>query len=257
MASQVIKQRLFGFSGGFTYPFSSFRFIRSHPVLYKFIIMPLLINLSVFSSVIYYGFNFFQNAILARIPQGDAWYWFLLNYFLVALGILLTLVLVFFSFAVVGSLIASPFNDILSERTELLLRGEISEEPFSWALFIKDAARTLTTESKKISLFILGMLLLLLLNLIPGIGSMLYSVLSFLWTVFFLIVEYNGYVFSRKRLTFAEQRRVILDRFSMMFGFGVGVFCILAIPFLQFLSIPLGVVGATRMIYDAKLIEEL
>jgi CysZ protein len=35
-----------------------------------------------------------------------------------------------------------------------------------------------------------------------------------------------------------------------MFGFGTGIMGVLAIPFLQFLCIPLGVVGATQLWHD-------
>ena len=184
------------------------------------------------------------------LPQGEAWYWFLLNYLLMAIAITVTLVLVFFTFTVVGSLLASPFNDILSERTENMLTGQTSDEPFVFKTFLEDSGRVLIIESKKISLFLAGMLLLLLLNILPIIGPLLYSILSVLWTVFFLVIEFTGYVFSRKGLTFKEQRLIIYQNFSLMAGFGLGVFCILAIPFFQFLCIPLGVVGATYLLYD-------
>lgn len=239
------------FRQGFFYPFRAFRFIKKHPRLYKYILIPFTINLSVFSLTIYYGLGFFFDLVSRYVPQGDSWYWFLLNYIIMALVIIVTLVLVFFTFTVIGSLLASPFNDILSERTEEMLTGQTSDEPFVFKTFLKDSGRVLIVESKKISLFLTGMLLLLFLNILPVIGSLLYSVLSVAWTVFFLVIEFTGYIFSRKKLTFKEQRHVIFHDFSLMAGFGLGVFCILTIPFLQFLCIPLGVVGATNLLYDA------
>jgi CysZ protein len=203
---------------------------------------------------IYYGLGFFFDVVSRYIPQGDAWYWLVANYLLIAVAVIVTLVLTFFTFTVVGSLIASPFNDILSERTEEILTGQSSDEPFHFKVFIEDAGRVLIIESKKISLFIIGMVALLCLNILPIIGSLLYSVLSVLWTLFFLIMEYTGYVFSRKRLSLKEQRQIINNNFPLMFGFGVGVFCVLAIPFFHFLCIPLGVVGATHLLHDAGVI---
>jgi CysZ protein len=194
---------------------------------------------------------------LSKIHQADAWYWFLLNYFLLGVGILVTLVLVFFTFTVVGSLIASPFNDILSERTEEILAGAKDYGTFSWALFINDSRRIFVCEAKKISFFVAGMFVLMLLHLLPGIGSLLSSFLSVLWTVFFLVVEYTGYVFARKRITFRMQRNIIMSRIPLMFGFGTAVFCVLVIPFFQFLCIPLGVVGATRLLYDCGVMDEM
>lgn len=248
----MLKQNpISSFRQGFFYPFRAFRFIRKHPRLYTYILIPFSINLGVFSLTIFYGLGFFFDLASRYVPQGDAWYWFLLNYLLMAVAILVTLVLVFFTFTVVGSLIASPFNDILSERTEELLTGKTSDEPFVLKTFFTDSAQVLLVESKKIGVFLIGMLLLFSLNILPIIGSLLFSILSVAWTVFFLVIEFTGYVFSRKRLAFRQQRHIIFKEFSLMAGFGIGVFCVLAIPFFQFFAIPLGVVGATLLLYDS------
>lgn len=239
-----------GFITGFLYPFRAFRFIRKNPRLYRYVLIPFFINLIIFSLVVYFGLHFFQEILTHHIPQGDAWYWFTLYYLLWLVALLLTTVIVFFLFTAIGNLIASPFNDILSEKTEEILTGESIGEPFSMSIFLQDAKRVLILECKKISLFLIVMALIVMLNLVPVVGSVLYSVLSILWTIFFLVVEYTSYVFSRKRLPFKEQRKVIYNTKLLMFGFGAGVLSILAIPFLQLLCIPLGVVGATKILYD-------
>ncbi len=250
MANVLKDNPLTNFSRGFLYPFRAARLIKNQPRLFKFIFVPFTINLGIFCLAVYLGFHFFQNVVTGFIPQGEAWYWIFLTYFLWMVAVVVTSVLVFFSFSVVGNLLASPFNDILSEKTEELLGGRINDEPFNFRAFLQDSRRTLAIESKKIFLFVSGMLLLFLLNVVPVIGSLLYSVLSVLWTIFFLVVEYTGFVFARKRLSFQDQRRFIFGRTFLMTGFGTGVLCILAIPFLQFLCIPLGVVGATMLCHD-------
>jgi CysZ protein len=252
MANLLTENPVSNFSRGFFSPFQAVRFILDHRRLLKYILIPFTINLIVFSLAIYLGLDFFNGFISHHIPQGEAWYWFLLNYLLWIIAILLTAVLVFFSFAVVGSLIASPFNDILSEKTEAILTGRQGEEPFSLTIFLQDARRTLFDETRKILLFVLVMVLLLLLNLIPVVGSLLYPVLSASLTIFFLIVEYTGYTFTRKHLSFKDQRGYIFRNKSLLFGFGTGLLLVLAIPLFQFLCIPLGVVGGTRICFDAK-----
>ncbi|VAW32588.1 hypothetical protein MNBD_DELTA03-456 [hydrothermal vent metagenome] len=237
-------------SKGFFYPFNSLGFIRRHRELYKYVILPFLINVLTFVGVIYWGFDFFQQQVMSRLPQGDAWYWLILNYFIIIAAVLVVLVLIFFTFSVLGALIASPFNDQLSERTEKLLTGG-EERPFTWRGFWQDTIRTLIAETKKVIVFLLGMMLLLLLHLMPLLGTALYPVLSIAWTALFLILEYNGYVFARRGMTFADQRRVIFRHSALMSGFGLGMLCLLAIPFLQFLAIPLGVVGAVRILEEA------
>jgi CysZ protein len=237
------------FSQGFLYPFRAGKFIKGHPVLLKYILVPFLINVVVLSLAVYWGLSFFNSIVVHYIPQGDAWYWMILSYFIWALAILLTMVLVFFVFTVTGAVIASPFNDILSEKTEELLTGIPNEEPFVFRVFLKDGLHAVMDESKKILIFVILMVFLLALNLIPG-GTLPYSILSVLLTIFFLVVEYTGYVFARKHMTFQDQRRFIFSRKFLMLGFGTGVMGVLAVPFLQFFCIPLGVVGATQLWYD-------
>jgi CysZ protein len=237
------------FSQGFLYPFRAGKFIKGQPVLLKYIIVPFLINVVVLSLAVYWGLSFFNSIVVHYIPQGDAWYWMILSYFLWTVAVLMTMVLVFFGFTVTGAIISSPFNDILSEKTEELLTGMHNEEPFVFKVFLKDAMHTVTDESKKILVFVVLMVFLLPLNLIPG-GALPYSILSVLLTVFFLAVEYTGYVFYRKHMTFKDQRHFIFSQKFLMLGFGTGVMGVLAVPFLQFFCIPLGVVGATQLWHD-------
>lgn len=235
------------FSRGFFYPFRGLRLLSRYPALLKYIVIPFLINLIIFSSAVYFGLGFFSRTVVQYIPQGEAWYWVILYYAAWILAVLVTAVLVFFLFTIVGNLIASPFNDLLSERAEEYLLGNRSETVFSWKGFFRDARSTVVNELKKISIFLVGMVLLLLLNLIPVLGQLIYSVAAILFTLFFLVVEYLGYVFSRKNYPFSEQRRYIWRRKFLTLGFGTGVLCILAVPFLQFLCLPLAVLGATLL----------
>lgn len=238
------------FTRGFSYPFRAGRFLMNHPGMLRFIAIPFFINLTVFTTSVYWGMGLFQNRVVGMIPQGDAWYWALLYYALWILAAALTAVLVFFTFTLVGNLIASPFNELLSEKTERLLVPATAESPYSWKNFVNGALATVVDEAKKMSIFLLAMVLLLCLNFIPVLGTAVYAVLSVTLMVFFLCVEYTGYVFGRKRLRFRDQRRYFLSRKFLMIGFGSGVLCLLAIPFLQLLCIPLGVVGATQLWVD-------
>lgn len=247
MPNLLVDNPVSNFSRGFFYPFRGGRFLFRHPRLWKYVLVPFTINLLVFSLAVFFGLEFFNQTVVHMIPGGEAWYWTLLYYLLWVIAVLLTMVLVFFSFTVIGNLIASPFNDLLSERTEEALRGHAEGVPFSFREF----GRILLNEGKKMAVFVILMLLLLLLNLVPGFGTLAYSVLSFLLTVYFLAIEYTGYVFGRKGQGFGDQRRFIRGRRFLSFGFGVGVLCLLAVPLLQFFAIPLGVIGATQLWCDS------
>lgn len=239
-----------GFARGFSYPLRAAKFLAKKPGLLKYLAIPFSINLLIFSLSVYFGLDLFQGLLETYAPSTEVWYGLVLYYIAWTVAMLLTAVVVFFTFTVVGNLIASPFNELLSERSEEVCVGSLPEQRFTLGRFWKEAKHALFVECKKLSLFIVIMLLLLAINLIPGIGSLIYAVLAPAFTLFFLVVEYMAFVLMRKQLSFAEQRRYIFKRPIMMLGFGFGIFCVLAIPLVQFFCIPLAVVGATLLWCD-------
>lgn len=159
---------------------------------------------------------------------------------------LVLLVISFFTFTAVGNLIAAPFNDILSEKTEQIIYGSSTEETFSVGLMLRDAARSLKDEIKKLSLFLAAMGVLFIINFIPFAGPLIFALCSILLTLYFLVIEYTGFVCSRKRIDFAQQRAFIRTHRAQALGFGVAVMLTLMLPLVQLFTIPLAVVGATH-----------
>jgi CysZ protein len=234
------------FVRGWAYIWRAGGLLWRRPRLLRFVFIPFAINVAAFSLTVFLGLKAFAR-IVSYLPQGDAWYLMALYGVLWTLAVLMTMVLVFFTFTVIGNLVASPFNELLSERIELLLSGTGEEESFSWRGFWRDMMRAWLVEIKKMLVFVGGMLALLLLNLVPLVGSSVYALCSLLLTLFFLAWEYLGFVHERKRLDFAGQRRYLLDHKALLLGFSSGVMVLLAIPFLQLLCIPVAVTGATLL----------
>ena len=127
------------------------------------------------------------------------------------------------------------------------MSGYLNDEPFALGRFIRDALSTILLEAKKMWIFVVVMVLILPLNLLPGVGNSIYTVLAISLTLFFLSFEYLGFVLVRKRRFFREQKNYIFSRKFLMLGFSCGVMAILAIPFFQLLCIPLAVIGVTRL----------
>ncbi len=249
VASAAVKP-VAGFARGFSYPLRAAKFLTKKPGLLKYLAIPFVINVLAFSLSVYFGLDMFEGLLETYAPSTEVWYGVALYYIAWTVAMLLTAVVVFFTFTVVGNLIASPFNELLSERCEDLRLGGLPEQRFALGRFWKESKNALFVEIKKLSVFVIVMLLLLAINLIPGIGSLIYAVLAPLFTLFFLVIEYLAFVLMRKQLSFAEQRRYVFKRPIMMLGFGCGVFCVLAIPLVQFFCIPLAVVGATLLWCD-------
>lgn len=249
MISGMIKP-VSGFARGFSYPLRAVKFFGRNPGLLKYLTIPFFINLIVFSTTVYFGLDLFQRMLETYAPSTELWYGIILYYLAWTVALLLTTVLVFFSFTLIGNLIASPFNELLSEQAEILCMGTSVEERFSLGRFWKEAKYAIFVELKKIAVFSFCMVLLFGINFIPGIGALIYAVMAPVLMLFFLVIEYMAFVLMRKQMNFAEQRRYITKHPMMMAGFACGIFCFLAIPFVQFFCIPLAVVGATLLWCD-------
>lgn len=247
MMARSQRNFVVNFSRGFFAPFRSLRLLHGSPRLILYILIPFVINVAVFTGAVWFGLDFFASTVAGYIPQGDAWYWAILSWLLWVVAVLLTAVLVFFSFTVVGNLLASPFNELLSERTEEVLTSRVTDRPFSLKHFATDSMKTVLMEGKKLLVFVAAMVLILPLNLIPGFGNALYTLLAVSLTLYFLCFEYLSFIMVRKQQFFRAQQRYILTRKFLMLGFGCGVMALLAIPFMQLLCIPLAVIGATRL----------
>ncbi|MBN2644340.1 MAG: sulfate transporter CysZ [Desulfuromonadaceae bacterium] len=242
-----MKSMATDFLSGFFSLWNAWKFVTAHARLLRYALIPFVINVVVFAVALYWGSDLFAHLVGDYIHPQDGWWWQALAWLVKALAALITAIFVFFAFTVVGNLIASPFNEALSEKTEQLLTGAaLGEEKFSLGRLLKDAGRIVLDEIRKMSIFIVLMLLLVVLSFIPVVGPPVYAVCSVLLTLYFLVVEYTGFVFGRKRLRFADQRRFVAAHRWRSLGFGVAVLCILMIPLVQFLTIPLAVVAATQ-----------
>jgi CysZ protein len=256
MTVQVQRNFVINFSRGFFAPFRSIRILRNNPRLLPYIVIPFLINVTVFSIAVYFGLDFFGTIVVEQLPQGESWYWAVLYWLIWTLAVLMTAILVFFTFTVIGNLIASPFNDLLSERTEQTLTGKSTDETFSPGQFLGDAWRTMLMEAKKMSIFVVAMVLILPLFFNDTATTEIYTVLAISLTLFFLSFEYLGFVMVRKRLFFSEQKNYIFARKFLMLGFSCGVMALLLIPFFQMLCIPLAVIGITRLWCEESKLEQ-
>lgn len=243
-------QSVSGFVRGFSYPFRAPRFLLQHRGLLRFVAIPFAINLIIFSLAVYFGLDLFNRLLEQYLLNGDVWYLLILYYLAWVLAALLTTVMVFFGFTVIGNVLASPFNELLSEKIENLLRETQDNESFSLSRFARESGLSMVIELKKQLVFVAGMLLLLLLNIVPGFGPLIYAVVAPIFTLFFLVVDYLGFVLTRKQVNFRQQGGYILSRPLLMAGFGCATFCLLAIPLVQFFCIPLAVCGATLLWCD-------
>ena len=89
------------------------------PGIRAYVIVPLAVNVLLFSALIYFGAARFQGLLDWLLPTWLEW----LSLLLMPVFIVVALVIVFFSFSLIGNLIAAPFNGLLAEAVECQLTG--------------------------------------------------------------------------------------------------------------------------------------
>lgn len=211
------------------------------PELRKFIIIPMLINVVLYSAALILGYFYISDLINQFIPSWLQWLsWILWPLFFVSFFIT-----GFFTFSVVANLLAAPFYGKLSAKTLAMVDGksvETIEQPL---------AKVLVAESKRIGYLVTRALPLLILSIIPGLNV----IAPFLWAVFGawgMALEYLAYPFENEGVLFSEQKILVKSvRFGALSFGGLAVLG-LAIPVLNIIVAPAAVIGATLYFNEIK-----
>ena len=213
----------------------------TRPGLRRYIVIPLLINLMLFSLLIVWLSNEFGALMELYTPQLPNWLaW--LGTVVWALFAALIAVMIFFTFTLVANIIAAPFNSLLAEAAEAQLTGEVPRG--GWGKAVRETPGVMLDAVRKLVLFILMAIPMLLLFLIPGIN--LFAPL--VWGAFsawVIALEYLDYPLGNHSLRLNQQRALAATRRSLIFGLGVATLAAILIPFLNLLSIPAATLGAT------------
>lgn len=244
------------FLSGLSYNFTGLKYFLSHKILWKYAVLPLIINFFLLIALVSLYVAFFENIFLyiskplAGIdianPQGALWHildgllWAVRGFFTVFI-FLTALVLIFVSVFFLGSIVNAPFYETLSEHVQML-EGKLPPQPFRWNFFLAAVVYALKLEGVKFLLFVLVSGALFLLSWIPVLG-VVFSVLGFFFTAWLFAFGICTYPMVLKRLPLSEIFSWGLKRKSMLIGFGLPS----VIPFLGLLIANFQVVGGTLL----------
>lgn len=214
--------------------------------LRRFVLVPLLINIAVFSAAIWVlvqQFSQLMDKLLGYLPEWmSSWFeWLLWPIFAIV-----ALLLVFYTFALIANLIASPFNGLLAEAVEKHLTGQPLPPNASLVTVIKEFPVAILDEVRKLLYYLLRAIPLLILFVIPMVNL----AAPFLWILFsawMLTVEYCDYPMGNHNLRFSEQRTLLGKKKMLSLGFGGATLLGTMIPFVNFLVMPAAVAGATSL----------
>ncbi len=210
------------------------------PGLKRYVIIPLLISVVIFSLAGWIGYVQFDNFINTMLPEDSWMQWF--SWILWPVFFLTFLFLIFYGYTIIANLIAAPFNSKLAEAVAKKLDSNI-EFPESEPL-IKDVSKSIFSELRKLLYYLVRAVPLLILMLFP-LTSAIASIVWLMFSAWFLALEYAAYPLENQKLLFKEQRQTLGKNKLSAMSFGAGVTVLLLIPVLNLAAMPAAVAGAT------------
>ena len=213
------------------------------PELRRYVIIPLLINISLFSFTLYYVITEFSSWMDSFLPSWLDW----LSWLIIPIFTVTVLIAVFYTFTIVANIIAAPFNSLLAEKYEQLLGGEI--ESNNNETMTQLVIRTVSAEIKKMTYIILWLIPLIIISFIPVL-NLISPALWILFAIWMLSLEYLDYPMGNNDLLFTDVKQAAHQKKSMTLGLGSGLFILTTIPFVNFIAIPAGVIAATKSYHD-------
>jgi CysZ protein len=254
----------FGLLTGATYPFRVLAVLRGTPHLRGYVAIPILVNF-VIGIILYGGLLFFGwesvdylsvslshwlDSLIANLP---AWLGFL-DYLIIGIGWLLRLLLVVALFLLTGFLLAqfgvllgAPWYGQLSEQLEKQRTGQVSIVEVG---IVRDIGRAILYELKKLVLAVGVALPLLLLNLVPGIGTLAATVGGIILAATFVCLDFLDAPLERRRLRFREKLRILFRSLPASASFGLVCLGLVSIPLLNLVTVPLCVASGTLFFCD-------
>ena len=261
----------FGLLAGATYPFRALAVFRRKPYLWRYTIIPILLNfvlgIFLYGGLLFFGWQTVQNLtislsnwlddLIANLP---AWLG-VLEYLIIGLGFLLRLLLAVvllllsgFLLTQFGVLLGAPWYGQLSEQLEEICTGQLHSIEVG---IVRDLWRAVLFELKKLVLAAIAGVVLLLLNLVPGIGTIASMVGGLTLTATIVCLDFLDPPLERRRLRFREKLAIVFRSLPASASFSLVCLGLISIPFLNLLTIPLCVASGTLFFCDRVLPKQL
>ena len=210
--------------------------------------MPLVLNILLFGLFLLAGIYGFDSWMHDIFPKSDSWWWAWLYYLIWIIFILFIMLSQVLFFTVVGRILAAPFLEALTKRVEQEVLG--GQTGFVEMSIMRSILRTLRQECLRMLVYLVIMGGLLFLHLVPGLGSLAYSVLTTMITCFFLASEFLDYPMERRGLRLRDKLRQTLSLGLSGWLFGASLFIMAMIPIVNLAFLPAAAVGGTLLYLD-------
>lgn len=208
--------------------------------LRRYVVIPLAINVLLMAAFAVYAMMKFDAWTGALTRHWPSWLAFL-SWLIGLIAALLVVLVLLYLFTVVANIIAAPFNAILSEKVQLRLTGRAPEASVKLHVVL---ARSILRELGKLTWYLPRLVGLVIATFIPGVNVFA----PLLWVLFgawMMAVEYTDYAADNNEVAFGELRRRLAENRWQALAFGVLVYGMLAVPFLNLVLVPAAVAGGT------------
>jgi CysZ protein len=152
-----------------------------------------------------------------------------------------------------GFILGAPFYGKLSETIEQLKTGRLEVVEISAG---REIGRAILYELKKLVLLVGIGLGLLLLNLLPGVGTAIASLGTIALGSYLVCLDFFDSTLERRRLKFRQKLRIVQQSLPASAGFALVCFGIVNIPLINLVGIPLCVVAGSLFCCDRILPSE-
>ncbi len=239
------------FARGFSLPFGAVRFLFANRGLKRYAILPLSLNIFLYA-LAFAVFVYFL--VRWDIYRADWDFWGPVGRWLAAavnwmdwlVKIIVGMVALgaaFFTFTGVGMALASPLNDILSEKTEMTYVGGSARMALPLHFTLRAGLLSAGDSLRNLAKQLFCTLLALPFVLVPVVGF----VPMFLVGAYFAGFGFLDSAMARNFLRPPQKRLLADSAFWEIIGMGSAMQVLFAVPFLGMLLMPVGVVAGTLL----------
>ena len=210
------------------------------PDLRPYVLIPLLINIVVFSVVGWMVFSWVDtgtNWALSFIPDWLAW----VTYLIMPAVVLVFLLGVFFTFNFVANIVAAPFNGMLAEKVSLRVTPNLPSYEESIAKLVN---RTLRREMAKLGYYLPRIIALTIISWIPVVNFAA-PALWFIFTAWMVAFQYIDFAADNQGPSIDDVKAFLKEKPLTTISMGTLITIILTVPILNFIVIPLAVIAGT------------
>jgi CysZ protein len=211
----------------------------------NYALVPLVLNVVLFIVALWFVFAYSGSLVETVAERPEAWYWRALYWFVETVVSILLAYLAILLFPVLGAIVAAPFLDHLSEKLEIDMLGRDDRPRLRLMDMIGDVFRALSHALKGLALGGLCAGVLLIINLLPGLGSLIYIIGNAILAALFFSLEFMDYSAARRRLSYGAKLRILFRDTAGSLGLGLAIF--FAVPFLSVVLLAPAACGGTLL----------